>query len=104
MNFGKDSEQTKGSPKNNNPLNLPYSDSEEEKEKTEIQGDEQAEQVVEGYPNLPSPTPPDKQNQPLEEASTSRMKPTRFQNINRLLRRVYDLEIFEKRLKREMLT
>ena len=34
LNFGKDSEQTKGSPKNNNPLNLPYSDSEEEQEKT----------------------------------------------------------------------
>jgi len=34
LNFGKDSEQTKGFPKNNNPLNLPHSDSEEEKEKT----------------------------------------------------------------------
>jgi len=28
------------------------------------------------------------------------MKPTRFQNINQLLRRVYDLDIFEKQIKK----
>jgi hypothetical protein len=36
----------------------------------------------------------------LAEAFANRSKPTRFQNINQLLRRVYDLEIFEKQIKK----
>jgi hypothetical protein len=36
----------------------------------------------------------------VDEASASRSKPTRSQNINQLLRRVYDLEIFEKQIKK----
>jgi hypothetical protein len=42
LDFGKKGEQTEGLNEENNPLNLPYSDSEEDREKTEIQGDEQA--------------------------------------------------------------
>jgi hypothetical protein len=36
----------------------------------------------------------------LAEAFANRSKPTRFQNINQLLRRVYDLKIFEKQIKK----
>ena len=67
-------EQTKDLAKGDNPLNLPYSDSELEHELAETQGDEQVEQVAEHYPNLPSPTPPDEHSQPLAKASSSKPK------------------------------
>ena len=101
MNFRKEGEQTNGLNEENNPLNLPYSDSEQEQEPTETHGDIQTKQVAEAYPNLPSPTPPEEQNKPLAEASVGRPAPARSQKINQLLNKVYELEVSEKQIKKK---
>ena len=62
-----------------NILNLPYSDSkDEEEQKTNL-----ADQVTIGHEEFPSPTPKEDQGEPVVEASSS--KP-RSQKINQLLR------------------
>ena len=76
-----------------NSLNLPYSDSEEERE----EGADLAEQVVAKDEELPSPTPKEDQGEPMEKASFS--KP-RLQRVNQLLRKVYELEVLEREIKR----
>jgi hypothetical protein len=81
-------------------LNLPYSDSEPEQESAETQGDEQAEQVAEDYPNLPSPTPPGEHSQPLAEASSSKPKASKTQKINKLLKQIYEMEVLERVIKK----
>jgi type I site-specific restriction endonuclease len=101
LNFRKEGEQTEGLAEGDNPLNLPYSDSEPEQDPTEKQGDVQTEQLAEAYPNLPSPTPPEEQNRPLAEASASRPRPARSQKINQLLKKVYELEVSEKQIKKK---
>ena len=78
---------------NKNVLNLPYSDSEDEEE----HGTNLADQVVVGNEDLPSPTPKEDQGEPMAEASSS--KP-RSQKINQLLRQVYKLEVLEREIKR----
>jgi hypothetical protein len=94
-------EQTKDLAEGDNPLNLPYSDSEPEQELAETQGDEQAEQVAEDYPNLPSPTPPDEHSQPLAKASSSKPKASKAQKINKLLKQIYEMEVLERVIKKE---
>ena len=37
----------------------------------------------------------------MAEASTSKPKPARSQKINQLLKKVYELEVFEKQIKRK---
>ena len=73
-------------------MNLPYSDSEEERE----EGVDLAVQVVVGNEEIPSPTPKE-QDEPVEKASSS--KP-RTQRINQLLRQVYEIEILESEIKK----
>jgi hypothetical protein len=101
LNFGKEGEQTEGLAEGDNPLNLPYSDSEPEQDPTEKQGDVQTGQLAEAYPNLPSPTPPEEQNRPLTEASARRPRPVRSQKRNQLLKKVYELEVSEKQIKKK---
>ena len=69
-------------------MNLPYSDSEEERE----EGADLEMQVVAGNEELPSSTPKEK-DEPIEKDS-SRNPMT--QRINQLLRQVYEMEILER--------
>ena len=87
---GKEKEVTAQS---GNIMNLPYSDSEEEREE-EVN---LAEQVVVENEELPSPTPKEDQGEPVEKASSS--KP-RSQRVNQLPRQVYELEFLEREIKR----
>ena len=75
-----------------NILNLPYSDSEEEKE----EGADLALQVVADIEELPSPTPQE-QEEPAKKASSSKPK---TQKINQLLKQVYEMEILEREIKK----
>ena len=76
-----------------NILNLPYSDSEEEEE----QEVDLTEQVAAEHEDFSSPTPREGQDEPMEETSSS--KP-RFQRINQLLGKIYELEVLEREIKR----
>ena len=76
-----------------NILNLPYSDSEEERE----EGADLAVQVVVGNDELPSPTPKEN-DEPIENAFSR--KP-RTQKINQLLRQAYEMEILEREIKKK---
>ena len=67
----------------------------------QVQGEEPIDQVVDDYPNLPTPTPPEEHNTPLAEASASRPTPTRSQKINQLLKKVYELEYSKKQIKKK---
>ena len=49
------------------------------------------------HEDLPSPTPKEDQGEPVAEASSS--KP-RSQKINQLLRQVYELEVLEREIKK----
>ena len=79
-----------------NVLNLPYSYSEEE------QGEDAtlALQIVPFTEALPFPTPQE-QEEPAERASSSKPK---IQNINQLLRQVYEMDVLERELKRNIET
>ena len=81
---------------NENILNLPYSDSEEEQE----EGADLALQVVEQIEELPFPTPKEKE-EPTEKASSSKPK---TQKINQLLRKVYEMEVLVREVKRNNAT
>ena len=76
-----------------NVLNLPYSDSEEE----EGQEVDLTKQVAAEHEDFPSPTPREGEGEPVAEASSS--KP-RSQRINQLLGKVYELEVLEREIKR----
>ena len=73
-------------------MNLPYSDSEEERE----EGADLAERVVAENEELPSPTPKD-QGEPVEKASSRNPK---AQKVSQLLSQVYELEVLEREIKR----
>ena len=75
-----------------NILNLPYSNSEDEEE----QGNNLENQDEVGHEDIPSPTPKVDQGELVVEASSS--KP-RSQKINQLLRQVYELEVLEREIK-----
>jgi hypothetical protein len=77
--------QSKNPATGNNPLNLPYSDSETEQEVEETQDNMQTEQGVDFCSNLPSPSPPDAHRKPEAEASSSKPKIARSRKINKLL-------------------
>ena len=66
-------------------MNLPYSDSEEERE----EGVDLVVQVVAEIEELPSATPKE-QDEPTKKDSSSKPK---TQRINQLLRKVYEMEI-----------
>jgi len=85
-----ETEKGEASPEDKNILNLPYTDSEEEEE-----------QVAAEYEDLPSPTPKEDQGQQVAETSSSKPKQSRSQKINQLLRRVYELEVVEKEIKKK---
>ena len=76
-----------------NILNLPYSEEEEEREE-EV---DLVEQVAIENEEFSSPTPKEDQGEPVEEASSS--KP-RSQRVNQLLKQVYELEVLEREIKR----
>jgi hypothetical protein len=84
----------------NNPLNLPYSDSEPEQEVAETQDNMQTEQGVDYCLNLPSSSPPEAYSQPKEEASSSKPKTARSRKINELLQEVYEMEVLERVIKK----
>jgi hypothetical protein len=67
----------------------------------QVHGEEPIDQVVDDYPNLPTPTPPEEHNTPLAEASASRPTPTISQKINKLLKKVYELEYSKKQIKKK---
>jgi hypothetical protein len=69
----------------NNPLNLPYSDSEPEQEVEETQDNMHTEQGADFCSNLSSPSPPEAHSQPEAEASSSKPKTARSWKINKLL-------------------
>jgi hypothetical protein len=57
--------------------------------------------VGEAYPNLPSPTPPEEQNRPLAKAYASKPRLARSQKKNQLLKKVYELEVSKKQIKKK---
>ena len=73
--------------------NIPYSESEDEEE----QKVDLTKQVAAEHEEFPSPTPREGQDEPMEEASSS--KP-RSQRINQPLWQVYEIEILEREIKR----
>ena len=73
-------------------LNLPYSDSEEEKE----QEVDIIEQVATKHEAFPSPTPREGQEEPMAETSSSKPK---SQRINQLLGKIHELEVLEREIK-----
>ena len=75
-----------------NILNLPYSNSKEEQE----EGEDLALQIVLVDEELPSPTPKE-QEEPIEKDSSS--KP-RTQNVNQLLRKIYEMDILKRGIKK----
>ena len=94
MDFSKKTKKEEASSQNKNFLNLPYTDSEDEKE----QGADLENQVAAGHEDHPSPTPKNDQSQQVAEASSSKPKESRSQKINQLLRRVYELEVLEREI------
>ena len=75
-----------------NILNLPYSDSEEERgEEVDL-----TEQVAAENEEFPSPTPREGQDEPIEETSSS--KP-RSQRVNQLLEKIHELEVLDMEIK-----
>ncbi len=99
--FGKEGEKSKGLVEGDNPLNLPYSDSELEPEQIEAQGKEQADQIVDDYPNLPTPTPLEEHNTLVAKQFASKTALPRSRKINQLLKKVYDLEYSENQVKKK---
>ena len=77
-------------------LNLPYSDSEEEQE----EGADLALQVVADIEELASPTPKE-QGEPTKKASSRNPK---TQRINKLLRKVCEMDILEREIKKNNAT
>ena len=77
---------------NENILNLPYLDSEEEQE----EGADLALQIVPVTEALSSPKPKEKE-EPTERASSSNPK---TQKINQLIRKIYEMEILEREIKK----
>ena len=73
--------------------NLPYSDSEDQEE----QEDNIVEQFQVGQEEFPSPTPKEDQGEPVAEASSSKPRSWR---INQLLGQVYELEVLEREIKK----
>ena len=74
-------------------MNLPYLDSEEEQE----EGEDLASQIVAMTEELPSPTPTEQQEEPVEKDSSNKLK---TQKINQLLRKIYEMEILEREIKK----
>ena len=73
-------------------ITLPYLDSEKEQE----EGADLALHIVAVNKELPSPTPKE-QEEPVEKDSSSKPK---TQRINQLLRKVYEMEILEREIKK----
>ena len=69
-----------------NILNLPYTNSEDEEE----QGVDLTKQVAAEHEEFPSPTPREDQGEPAVEASSSKPRSPR---INQILGKVYELEV-----------
>jgi hypothetical protein len=93
-------EQSKDPATGNNPLNLPYSDSEPEQELTETQDNVQTEQGADHCSNLPSPTHTEAHSPSVAEPSSSKPKKARSRKINKLLQQVYEMEVLERVIKK----
>ena len=76
-----------------NILNLPYSDSKEEKE----QEVDLTKQVAAEHEDFPSPTPREGQDEPMAETSSSKPRSQRF---NQLLGKIHEMEIVDREIKR----
>jgi hypothetical protein len=93
-------EKAEGLAMEDNPLNLPYSDSEHEPEHNEAQGEQQTDIATDEYPNLPTPTPPEEQNQSSVGASSRKPKASRTQKVRKLLQQTYEMEVLIRVIKK----
>jgi hypothetical protein len=94
-------EKAEGLAMEDNPLNLPYSDSEHEPEHNEAQGEQQTDTTADEYPNLPTPTPPEEQNQSSVGASSRKPKASRTQKVRKLLQQTYEMEVLIRVIKKD---
>ena len=69
-----------------NPLNLPYSDSDQEQEMSKLQDTLQPKNDVELKTDIPPTMPPETHRQPKAEASSSKPQKGKTRKINNLLR------------------
>jgi hypothetical protein len=83
-----------------NPLNLPYSDFEHEPEHNERQGEQKTDTTANEYPNLPTPTPLEEQNQSSVGASSRKPKASRTQKVRKILQQIYKMEVLIRVIKK----
>jgi hypothetical protein len=93
-------EKAEGLAMDDNPLNLPYSDFEHKPEHNEAQGEQQTDTVANEYPNLPTPTPPEEQNQSSVGASSRKPKSSSTQKVRKLLQQTYEMEVLIRVIKK----
>jgi hypothetical protein len=93
-------EKAEGLAMEDNPLNLPYLDSEHEPEHNEAQGEQKIDIAADEYPNLPIPTPLEEQNQSSVGASLRKPKASRTQKVRKLLQQIYEMEVLIRVIKK----
>jgi hypothetical protein len=93
-------EKVEGLAMEDNPLNLPYLDSEHEPEHNEAQGEKKIDIAVDEYPNLPIPTPLEEQNQSSVGASLRKTKASTTQKVRKLLQQIYEMEVLIRVIKK----
>jgi hypothetical protein len=79
-----------------NPLNLPYSESDSEKEMEKAHDTLQTKHDVKLKINTPPSKPSETQRQPKAEASSSKPQKGKTRKINKLLREIYEMEVLER--------
>jgi hypothetical protein len=84
-----------------NPLNLPYSDSDQEQETPKLQDTLQPKLDEELKTYIPPTMHPETHRQPKAEASSSKPQKGKTRKINKLLREIYEMEVLEKVIKKE---
>ena len=100
LHFEKEGEKAESLAMEDNPLNLPYSDSEHEPEHNEAQREQHTDIATDEYPNLPTPTPLEEQNQSLVGASSRKPKASRTQKVRKLLQQIYEMEVLIRVIKK----
>jgi hypothetical protein len=84
-----------------NPLNLPYSDSDQEQEMSNSQDTLQPKHDAELKTDIPPTMPSETHRQPKAEASSSKPQKGKTRKINKLLREIYEMEVLERVIKKE---
>jgi hypothetical protein len=84
-----------------NPLNFPYSDSDQEKETPKLQDTLQPKLDEELKTDIPPNMHPETHRQPKAEASSSKPQKGKTRKINKLLREIYEMEVLERVIKKE---